>query len=55
MTVEQLINILSLQDKDAEVMIEYMPRAHEYVAEYIVGARCTDDQVVLMGITEFGD
>lgn len=55
MTVRELMNILSLQEEDAEVMIEYMPRAHEYITEYAFGARCTDDVVVLMGVTDMGD
>ncbi len=55
MTVKELMNILSLQEEGAEVMIEYMPRAHEYITEYVLGARCSDDIVVLMGITEMGD
>ena len=54
MTVKELQNILSLQKEEAEVMIEYMPRAHEYITEYILGARCTDDVVVLMGFTDMG-
>lgn len=55
MTVRELMNILSLQEEDAEVMIEYMPRRHEYITEYVLGARCSDDIVVLMGVTEMGD
>ena len=55
MTVKDLKRILDCQNDDAEVMIEYTPRRHEYITEVLLGARCNDEVVVLLGITELCD
>lgn len=55
MLVKDLKRILEHQNDDAEVMIEYTPRRHEYITEVLLGARCTSDVVVLLGITELCD
>ena len=53
MTVKQLKLVLDSLDEDTAVMIEYMPRRHEYVTEFAVGVRITDDETVtIFGVTE---
>lgn len=55
MTVEMLQNVLQNLNPDAEVFIEYVPRAHQYVTEYALGVRATDEEVVIFGHTEMLD
>jgi hypothetical protein len=53
MTVKQLRTVLENLDDDDAVMIEYMPRRHEYITEFAVGVRITDDETVtIFGVTE---
>lgn len=52
MTVEQLSKILSILPQDNEVMIEYQPRAHEWVTEAVLGVRTTDSNTIILGVTE---
>lgn len=53
MTNAQLQLVLEQLNPDAEIFIEYMPRRHEYVKEYLIGVRAEDeDAVTLFGITE---
>jgi len=53
MTVKQLRTVLENLDDDDAVMIEYMPRRHEYITEFAVGVRITnDDTVTIFGVTE---
>ena len=53
MTVKQLKLVLDNLDEDTAVMIEYMPRRHEYITEYAVGVRITDDDTItIFGVTE---
>ena len=51
MTAETLIKILSLADPDTEIMIEYLPRPHEYITEYALGVRMEDSNAVIFGVT----
>jgi hypothetical protein len=51
MTAETLIKILSLADPDTEIMIEYLPRPHEYITEYALGVRMEDNSAVIFGVT----
>ena len=52
MTIGQLKNIFEKFDDD--VLIEYMPRAHEYITEHVIGVRAESSarQIVLLGVTE---
>ena len=53
MTVKQLRTVLENLDDDDAVMIEYMPRRHEYITELAVGVRITDDDsITILGVTE---
>ena len=53
MTVKQLKTVLDNIDDDNVVMIEYMPRRHEYITELAVGVRITDDDsITILGVTE---
>lgn len=53
MTVERFQTILEQLDPQAELLIEYSPRRHEYVRELLIGVRMEDDDTVtLFGITE---
>lgn len=58
MTISELKKILEKFDSendDDDVLIEYMPRPHEFVTEHIIGVRSEspEHRVVLMGVTEF--
>lgn len=55
MTVGQLRSIIEHYDDEDAVLIEYMPRPHEYIAEYAIGVRLEDDTVTIMGATELND
>lgn len=55
MTAEQLILILSALPSDTQIMIEYMPRPHEYIAEYVLGVRASEGVAVIMGVTDSFD
>ena len=52
MTVEQLSEILSVLPPDNEVMIEYQPRAHEWITEAVLGVRTNDSNTIILGVTE---
>ena len=52
MTVEQLSNILSVLPPENEIMIEYQPRAHEWVTEAVLGVRTNDSNTIILGVTE---
>lgn len=52
MTVEELFAILSVLPRENEVMIEYQPRAHEYITEAVMGVRTNDNNTVILGVTE---
>lgn len=52
MTVEQLSEILSVLPPDNEVMIEYQPRAHEWITEAVLGVRSNGSNTVILGVTE---
>ena len=52
MTVEQLSEILSVLPPDNEILIEYQPRAHEWITEAVLGVRVNDDIVTILGVTE---
>ena len=52
MTVEQLSAILSVQPPDNEIMIEYQPRAHEWITEAALGVRTDDSHTIILGVTE---
>ena len=52
MTVEQLSNILSVLPPENEVMIEYQPRAHEWITEAVLGVRTNDSNTIILGATE---
>ena len=52
MTVEQLINILNVFLTDNEIMIEYQPRAHEWITEAVLGVRTNDSNTIILGVTE---
>ena len=52
MTVEQLLNILSVLPPENEIMIEYQPRAHEWITEAVLGVRVNDETVTILGVTE---
>lgn len=55
MTVKDVKRILEHQNDDAEVMIEYTPRRHEYITEVMLGVRATENLVVFLGVTELCD
>ena len=55
MTVASLIDILSKLPQDIDVMIEYMPRRHEYITEFAIGVRADEDKAVILGITDTFD
>lgn len=54
MTIGELKNIFEKFDDDDDVLIEYMPRRHEYITEHIIGVRAESGsrQIVLLGVTE---
>ena len=52
MTVEQLSNILSVLPPENEILIEYQPRAHEWVTEAVLGVRTNDSNTIILGVTE---
>lgn len=52
MTVDQLMNILYTQPPENDVMIEYQPRAYEYITEAVLGVRINDNTVTILGVTE---
>lgn len=52
MTVEQLSNILSVLPPENEILIEYQPRAHEWVTEEVLGVRTNDSNTIILGVTE---
>lgn len=52
MTVEQLSNILSVLPPENEILIEYQPRAHEWVAEEVFGVRTNDSNTIILGVSE---
>ena len=55
MKVAELKKILEKTDDDADVLIEYMPRAHEYIAEIVIGTRAEQAKgaIYLFGATDF--
>lgn len=55
MTAKQLILILSTLPSDTQVMIEYMPRPHEYITECVLGVRASEGIAVIMGMTDSFD
>ena len=54
MTIGELKNIFEKFDDDDDVLIEYMPRRHEYITEHVIGVRAESGsrQIVLLGVTE---
>ena len=52
MTVEQLLNVLSVLPLEDEVLIEYQPCANEWITEAVLGVRASDDTVTILGVTE---
>lgn len=52
MTVEQLINILNVLPRENEVLIEYQPRAHEWITEVVFAVRANDETVTILGVTD---
>lgn len=52
MTVEQLMNILDVLPRESEVLIEYQPRAHEWITEAVLGVRANDETVTILGVTD---
>jgi hypothetical protein len=54
MTVEELIEMFSHIPKDYTVLIEYMPRAHEYISELALGLRADHmrNNVIIFGPTD---
>lgn len=57
MKVAELKKILEKTDESADVLIEYMPRAHEYIAEIVMGTRMEGAKgaLYLFGATDFMD
>lgn len=55
MKVAELKKILEKTDESADVLIEYMPRAHEYIAEIVMGTRAerAKGAIYLFGATDF--
>ena len=54
MTVKSLSKILAQLDPEMEVLMEYCPRAHEYLMEPVLGVRSEVDRnaavILAMGI-----
>ena len=48
MTVEQLSEILAVLPPDNEIMIEYQPRAHEWITEAVLGVRTNDSNTIIL-------
>jgi hypothetical protein len=46
------MNILDVLPRESEVLIEYQPRAHEWITEAVLGVRASDEIVTIMGVTD---
>ena len=52
MKVAELKKILETLEEDSDVLIEYTPRRHEYIAEHIFGVRAEENTVYILGVTD---
>jgi len=57
MTIGELKKIFERFDDDDDVLIEYMPRRHQYITEPVVDvlgvrAESGSHQIILLGVTE---